>query len=521
MRNVFRFDNEAFNKQKLYTHITNNSSLKSLTTMIQKLDSADKGMFKHVLYGNSTSCAKLLCGVLEVLGYKNVYDNNHKVKTDPNKYYAFLTQGNVYQKPLSRKTMKEIKQIFNNRPSNIFGEKIRFIVIDHYYKEGLDLFDTKYMHIFSKIPTQNEEKQIVGRVRRMCGHIGLPPGEKLYVYSYYTRPETDNTFPNELTKICYYASVDFPEKSYDPTLDNIKRLFMGNQIEMIESNFGSKEDIYLKYRNIKLGGSDFKQFRNNMLIKYPELSTPNKLSGCNDSSTFELSPTQQFIKDYFKPNNQEKGMLLWHSTGSGKTCTGLGVASTFAKKGYLILWVTRSSLVQDIYKNLQNCYGTSQLDKNWIRPMSYKTFTNMLKQNNKIYETLLKKRRQNLEKTLLIIDEAHKLFDNSLSSQERPDIQVLKEKTKDPTCHLLLMTATPFMKEPMDLMKLLNLLSKNNNEKFPEDKETFTSQYLETNGINFTDSGARDFIEKTHTKISYLDLSKDISRFAMQVNIQV
>ena len=518
MRNLFRFDNEIFSQSELNNYISSNKKLFKLKQTLIKLNNLDKNNYKHVIYGGSTSCCKLLCGLLTILGYENIYDENHKIKNKDSNYFAFLTFGNVYQKPLSKRTTQNIKKIFNSRPDNINGQKIKFIIIDHYYKEGLDLFDVKYMHIFSKIPTINEEKQIIGRTRRMCGHIGLPLGTKQYVYSYYETPVASNTFSNELTKICYYASVDYLDPligtiSFD---DNLIKLFFGEYFHTLKSNFDNREEdnIFMKYKNVTLGGG-FENFRKKIKSNYPEIYNISH-DGCNQTK-FKLTPTQKFVKKYFTPTTDIKGLLCWHSTGSGKTCLGLGVASSFIKKGYTVIWVSRSSLLIDIRKNLVNCYGSDFLDQNLLT-MGYRTFSNMLNKSNQLYSKLKKKGKEDLSKTLIIIDEAHKLFDDSLSSNEKPDIDILKDKIKNKTCRLLLMTATPFINEPMHLIKLLNLILY---DKLPENKTEFTNSFLQSDGINFTIKGATEFINQIHKNISYLDLTKDLSKFAIQVRINI
>ena len=65
------------------------------------------------------------------------------------------------------------------------------------------------------------------------------------------------------------------------------------------------------------------------------------------------SPTQAFISNFFTPDSPYKGMLLWHSVGTGKTCSAIATAtSTFEPDGYTILWVTRTTLKNDIWKNM-------------------------------------------------------------------------------------------------------------------------------------------------------------------------
>ena len=57
------------------------------------------------------------------------------------------------------------------------------------------------------------------------------------------------------------------------------------------------------------------------------------------ANIIKYTPTQRFIKEYFSPQCPVKGMLLWHSTGTGKTCSAIAAASsTFAVQDYTILW---------------------------------------------------------------------------------------------------------------------------------------------------------------------------------------
>ena len=107
-------------------------------------------------------------------------------------------------------------------------------------------------------------------------------------------------------------------------------------------------------------------------------------------------------------------MLLWHSTGTGKTCSAIAAASsTFAVQDYTILWVTRTTLKNDIWKNMFDQICNEQirtmvadgvtlpadhnkrmrlLSKAWsIRPISYKQFSNLVSKENSYYERLVNK----------------------------------------------------------------------------------------------------------------------------------
>ena len=52
--------------------------------------------------------------------------------------------------------------MYNERPSNINGDNMRFIVLDSGFKEGIDLFDVKYVHIFEPQRTNADYQQAIG-----------------------------------------------------------------------------------------------------------------------------------------------------------------------------------------------------------------------------------------------------------------------------------------------------------------------------------------------------------------------
>jgi len=239
-------------------------------------------------------------------------------------------------------------------------------------------------------------------------------------------------------------------------------------------------------------------------------------------------------------------MLLYQSVGTGKTCSAIAAATNnFEKQGYTILWVTRTTLKNDIWKNMfdQVCNEGIRhqiqnsdlkipdeqdkrmrlLSKAWrIRPMSYKQFSNLVSKQNALYEMLVKinGKEDPLRKTLLIIDEAHKLYGgDDLSSLEKPDMNALHKALmysyqfsgKD-SVRVLLMTATPITKDPMELIQLVNLL-KPANEQMPADFSNFSEKYLNEGG-KFTDAGRTHFLDDIAGYISYLNRSKDARQFS-------
>ena len=647
-------------------------SPKALTLLnkIKELDAKDMAQygkkFKHFIFSDSKSSmagVKLLASALIAdgmnLGYKaepkmgkknwgkiELLSNNELEKTKYNNLYM-LCSTSVYDEPISVVTKKAILGRFNERPDNVYGENIRIILMDGGYKEGIDLFDIKYVHIFEPTLTQADQKQVVGRGTRTCGQKGLDfhpsKGWPLYVYVYdlkmeppfdkglgastgiemYFKAKNMNikllNFINELETVCIQNAVDFElnknihsfsisfdEKgastpfsiSFDEKGDsnelnkNINSFSISFDEKVSSLSGGDKSSrnshksssIISRSNTAKLNDDFFKNISPKS-VKSLSLVEPVKKSmdaaqmrqyvrdnfsqfawdkvimenNCvpktggsshkGGATIMNYTPTQAFVSNFFTPANPLKGMLLWHSVGTGKTCSAIATAtSSFEKQGYTILWVTRTTLKNDIWKNMfdQVCHEIIKLkienegivipsnnsdrmkllSKSWrVRPMSYKQFSNLVSKKNQIYETMVKinGKVDPLRKTLLIIDEAHKLYGGGdLSTIETPDMVALHASLMNSytvsgadSVKLLLMTATPIQTDPMELVKLINLF-KMPKEQMPDNFDVFSEQYLDENGYFKTD-GLHKFRDETAGHISYLNREKDARQFSQPV----
>ena len=555
-----------------------------------------------------------------------------ELEEHPHRNFFLLTSRGVYDQAINVKLKKDMLSIFNKRPENIDGKQCRFIVMDSGYKEGIDLFDIKYIHIFEPSLVMADQKQVIGRGTRTCGQKGLDfhprRGWKLDVFIYdleipselkhsfmdsksamelYMKSMNLNfriiQFADELEKTSVFGSVDYdlnknihtfsiPSSSddendeerfvYNGGADISKKLNRKLRIKGTnKGNITSVEPIVIPQQEIVLPNGivigqqvehrmGHEEMREHIAehfnefewekIKMENLCEPKKEDekqgekeekkkcGSPTSQLLKFNPTQNFIRHYFTPENPLKGILLWHSVGTGKTCTAIATASSnYEKKGYTILWVTRSTLKTDIWKNMfdQVCSETIRekiinenlvipedsksrmklLSKAWsIRPMSYKQFSNLVSKKNEFYKALVKKNGavDPLRKTFLIIDEAHKLYGGDLSTLEQPDMPEFHKALmnsyqisgKD-SVKLLLMTATPITDSPMEMMRLLNLC-KLPEEQFPTDFDTFSEEYLNENGM-FSSSGKKKYLDQIAGHISYLNREKDARQFAQPV----
>ena len=279
---------------------------------------------------------------------------------------------------------------------------------------------------------------------------------------------------------------------------------------------------------------------------------PKQLGG--DSRIMSLNPTQDFVRTFFTPASPYKGLLVWHSVGCGKTCSAIATAtSSFEQEGYTVLWVTRTTLKSDVYKNMFDdvCHiilaekmkqgGLTMpedltrrkklLSKNWIEPISYKTFSNLLTpgSHNEYMDKLIQRNgtADILKKTLIIIDEAHKLYGGDLKAAERPNMAVMErllQKSYDisgkDSARLLIMTATPFTNSPMELFQLINLCKESPAEKINTDLKEFKRTYMNADAL-LTDAGVKKLADKLSGYISYLNREQDPTQFAQPIMIEV
>jgi hypothetical protein len=234
-----------------------------------------------------------------------------------------------------------------------------------------------------------------------------------------------------------------------------------------------------------------------------------------------LNPTQQFVYRFVQPSNQN-GILLYHSVGSGKTLSAIAIIKNFEKQGYNTLFVTRKSLRKDVEK------GLALLPlKHPLTVISYKQFSNLVLLKTKLYYSMLEKARKidpttddPLLKTIIIIDEVHKLFTNGdLLAQETHNIEIIKEmiynsyknKIHKKRCKIVLLSATPITQDPLEIINLFNLIIVNPENRFEID--TFKQKYLTTSGY-FSKEGLINFKNKIKDLVSYIDISKNPNQFA-------
>lgn len=259
-----------------------------------------------------------------------------------------------------------------------------------------------------------------------------------------------------------------------------------------ESDF--QHDIYIK-----------REFYSNRIPLRPALEKYEDIKEYRDNICarhFTLHAHQSFLSNFINPDTPYRGVLLFHGTGTGKTCAAIAIGEKFKKMvekyNTKIIVLVSGPLIKENWKNeLIKCTGETymkyhdanvfidevekqKLKKNalnaalqYYKFMSYRSFYKKVlgerviektTEDNKIKSTYKKtedgeyERDQSVDKidslnnTIIIVDEAHNLTGNDYGMALK---QIIDNSTN---LKVVLLTATPMKNLADDIVELLNFL---------------------------------------------------------------
>jgi superfamily II DNA or RNA helicase len=184
----------------------------------------------------------------------------------------------------------------------------------------------------------------------------------------------------------------------------------------------------------------------------------NKNSDFIKKNLFEY---QRYIYNYLVYTNA-RGILLYHSVGSGKTLTSISIAEEFRKLNKDIIIISSKSLQANYKKEIIKYSKLEDTNENIDEIINkYKFVTsnskNMISSlDNKISAII--EGNVNLENKIIIIDEAHNLFNSIVNgskiANEFYDLIMDTKKLK-----LIFLTGTPIINNPFEIAVAFNMLS--------------------------------------------------------------
>lgn len=176
---------------------------------------------------------------------------------------------------------------------------------------------------------------------------------------------------------------------------------------------------------------------------------------------------QNIVYNYISKQNN-RGLLVFHGLGSGKTITSISIAEYFRKKERDIMILSSKSLklnyikeIENYNKKINNDITQDELD-NIVQKYKFITMnaSNMIKQlqnkNNELDEILYEINKFNLDNKVIIVDEAHNLF-NSIVNGSKNANEFYELIMKSKNIKLLLLTGSPIVNNFFEIVPALNM----------------------------------------------------------------
>ena len=256
----------------------------------------------------------------------------------------------------------------------------------------------------------------------------------------------------------------------------------------------------------------FRDFNIKSKSYHPRISELASLADSLCNLERELSTYQTVIRNFLSNGTPYNGLLLFHGLGTGKTCSAITVSEEhrrFLKQSGLprYIYILGGGNIQSNFKNqffqesnlskqgeewtYKGCVGNALLreinatnmSKEMIiekinelihrhyRFMGYRKFANYIQQL---------KRLEDLEHSMIVIDEAHNIKDESKGFTPSKALDLITKKT---TVKLLLLSATPMFNDPGEIIWMLNLLNRNDKRYELKESDIFLNGVLKESEI--------------------------------------
>lgn len=258
-------------------------------------------------------------------------------------------------------------------------------------------------------------------------------------------------------------------------------------------------------------------------------------------SNAQLYPHQQWLANYIGPRTPYKGMLIYHETGVGKTCTAVSIAENFreelVQKGKKINILCSANIMPEWIRTIANptisgktvdCTGSTYYDmassnkiedvnKEVLKFYEFSTHgtwgSSIIKavkdkslEDKKVYI------KQHYSDSVIIVDEAQHLRSKFEKSNIKDGKDGEEKKSHDAidllskyadNVKVIFLTATPMFDNPTEIIWIINVLIRINKDDIPEltDRDIFED---ERNEYKFRPGGKEKFIRALKGKVSFL-----------------
>lgn len=204
---------------------------------------------------------------------------------------------------------------------------------------------------------------------------------------------------------------------------------------------------------------------------------------------------QLLLEKYVINYPECRGILMYHEMGTGKTINSINIAENLIQDGWKIIILSSKSLHQNYIDNIKKFLNLKQHDIENIEDHIKQNYSfvsinasNALEQLKEaaildkefdIFDVDEDTIEQPLENVVLIVDEAHNLF-NSIVNLSKNGLGIYKLIMKSQKIKLLFLTGRPIINNPFELVSCFNMLAQSRTSKtlFGESYKDFVQYFI-------------------------------------------
>ena len=269
-------------------------------------------------------------------------------------------------------------------------------------------------------------------------------------------PRRVKEYPNaysktELAKMALEKRLASSSESKKLNIKSLCKILKIRYVDVPVKNPKKKRDTPIISSDSEDSEDESKESDENQSILSSDIKSHIKNSKelkCISDSKLKLKNHQKIVVNFLNKDDN-KGLLVLHPVGTGKTLTAATVSQCFLKKNpkSKVIIVTPTSLQGNFKKALVSDYGVDNLDR-------YEFYT------IQAFTIASKKGKIKCNDKLLILDEAHNIRTKIINTKKRQGgvnaIELLK--CASDSKKVLLLSATPSINKPNDMINLFAMI---------------------------------------------------------------
>lgn len=196
---------------------------------------------------------------------------------------------------------------------------------------------------------------------------------------------------------------------------------------------------------------------------------------------------QNIVYNYLlQPEN--RGLLVFHSTGSGKTITSISIAEYFRKQDRDVIVLSSKSLKSNYIKEVENYnkkinqnITNDEIDEiikdyKFVTSNASNMITQLQKKDSILDDMLYEVNKFKLDNKVILVDEAHNLL-NSIVNGSKNANEFYELVMKSKNIKLVLLTGSPIINNFFEIVPALNMCA--GYQVLPEYYRDFKSMYID------------------------------------------